>query len=305
MTTPHSQQASAGAEYLLAKNLTLHADYLLVRGVKLPRTFNVNLLPPVVLTLTNASSLGVQNPTPQQIGREVFSPGRLDPQFDDIYQLQDSARSSYNGASLTLSRRMTKELELSASYTLSKTLDDGSDFDDQPQNPFDLRAENAVSRQHQQQRFVFNALWELPFGEKEDNGGKSDESAGWLAETFSHIEVAPILTLESGRPVNPLTGLDSNLSHAFPLSARPLGLGRNSLNTPALATMDFGVLKYFPFGGVKRIDVVAEFFNLFNSADVPQINPVFGSGLTSIPRFKQPIAGTAARLVQFSVDFEF
>jgi hypothetical protein len=37
----------------------------------------------------------------------------------------------------------------------------------------------------------------------------------------------------------------------------------------------FRVLKYFPFGGVKRLDVVAEFFNLFNSANVSQINPVF------------------------------
>ena len=68
--------------------------------------------------------------------------------------------------------------------------------------------------------------------------------------------------------MNPLTGLDSYQSHAFPLSARPVNLGRNSLNTPALATMDLRVLKYFPFGGGKRLDVVAEFFNVFNSANV-------------------------------------
>jgi hypothetical protein len=178
-------------------------------------------------------------------------------------------------------------------------------FDEQPQNPFDLRAENAVSRQHQQQRFVFNALWDLPIGEEEDKSVKSGESNTWLTQTFSHIEVAPILTLESGRPVNPLTGLDSNQSHAFPLSARPFGLGRNSLSTPALATMDFRVLKYFPFGGAKRLDVVAEFFNLFNSVNVSQINPVFGSGLTPMPEFKQPIAGIGARQIQFSLDFEF
>jgi hypothetical protein len=267
MATPYSQQASAGAEYLVAKNLTLRADYLFVHGVKLPRTLNVNLLSPVVLTFANSSSLGIPNPTPQQIGREVFSPGRLNTQFGDIYQLQNSASSTYNGVSFTLNRRMSDELAFSASYTLSKTFDDASDFDEQPQNPFDLRAENAVSRQHQQQRFVFNALWELPIGDEEDRGGKSEENTGWLTQTFSHIEVAPILTLESGRPVNPLTDLDSNQSHAFPLSARPLGLDRNSLSTPALATMDFRVLKYFPFGGVKRLDVVAEFFNLFSSAN--------------------------------------
>jgi hypothetical protein len=303
--TPYSQQASASAEYLIAANLTVRADYMFVRGLKLPRTLNVNLLPPVVLTLANAPSLGVANPTPQQLGRDVFSPGRLVTQFADIYQLQDSAESTYSGASLTLSRRMNRELEFSASYTRSKTLDNASDFDEQPQNPFNLRADNAVSRQHQQQRFVFNALWDLPIGDEEDEGGKSQGSASWLTQTFSRIEVAPILTLESGRPVNPLTGLDSNQSHAFPLGSRPLALGRNSLKTPALATMDFRVLKYFPFGGVKRLDVVAEFFNLFNSANVSQINPVFGSELTSKPGFRQPIAATGARQLQFSLDFEF
>jgi hypothetical protein len=305
MATPYSQQANTGAEYLLAKNLTVRTDYLFVRGVKLPRTVNVNLLPPVVLTLANAFSLGITNPTPQQIGREVFPPLRSNPQLSDIYQLQNSASSSYNGVSLTINRRMSNELALSASYTLSKTYDDASDYDEQPQNPFNLAAENALSRQHQQQRFVFNALWDLPVGEEEEKGGKSEESSNWLTKTFSHIEVAPILTLENGRPVNPLTGLDSNQSHAFPLSARPLGLGRNSLKTPALFTMDFRALKYFPFGRAKRFDVVAEFFNVFNSANVSQINPVFCSGLTPIPGYKQPIAGTGARQIQFSLDFEF
>ena len=69
--------------------------------------------------------------------------------------------------------------------------------------------------------------------------------------------------------------------------------------------MDFRVLKYFPFGGAKRLDVVAEFFNLFNCVNVSQINPVFGSGLTPIPGFRQPTAGTGARQIQFSLDFEF
>jgi hypothetical protein len=303
--TPYSQQASAGAEYLLAKSLTLRADYLFVGGVKLPRTVNVNLLAPTVLTLANASTLGAPNPTPQQIGREVFSSGRRDIRFNDIYQLQDSAASTYNGVSLTLNRRMNEELEFSASYTLSKTFDNASDYDEQPQNPFNLHAENAVSRQHQQQRLVFNALWDLPIGDEEDKGGKSQEKTAWLTNIFSHIEIAPILTLESGRPVNPVTGLDSNQSHAFPLSARPLIFGRNSLKTPALATMDVRTLKYFPFGGVKRLDVVAEFFNLFNSANVSQINPVYGSDLTPIHGFGHPIAGTGARQLQFSLDYEF
>src|SRR5262249_16759914 len=145
----------------------------------------------------NAAGLGIPNPTPQQIGREVFAPDRLNRQFDDIYELQNSAHSTYNGGSVTLSRRMNADLEFSASYIFSKTFDNASDFDEQPQNPFNLRAENAVSRQNQQQRFVFNALWDLPIGDEEEKGGNSGKTESWLTQTFSHIEVAPILTLES------------------------------------------------------------------------------------------------------------
>lgn len=69
--------------------------------------------------------------------------------------------------------------------------------------------------------------------------------------------------------------------------------------------MDFRALKYFPFGGVKRLDVVAEFFNLFNSANTSLISPIFGSGLTPLSGFRQPIAEIGARQIQFSLDFEF
>jgi hypothetical protein len=152
---------------------------------------------------------------------------------------------------------------------------------------------------------VFNALWELPFGDEENKGANSKQSASWLARTFSHIEIAPIFTAESGRLVNPVTGLDSNRSHAFPISGRSLDLGRNSIQTPGIVTMDLRILKYFPFGGSKRLDLVAEFFNLFNRANIAQINPVFGSNLTPMAGFDQPIQGIGARQIQFSLDFEF
>jgi len=305
MATPYSQQARVGAEYLLAKTLTFRMNYLFVGGVKLPRTANANLAPPVTLTLANAPSLGVPNPTPQQIGREVFSPVRLNPESDDTYELQNSAHSNYNGVSFTVSRVMSEELEFSASYTLSKTYDNASNYDEQPQNPFDLAAEDAVSRQHQQQRFVFNALWDLPIGEEEDSVQNSAPSRGWLVRAFSHIELAPIFVAESGRPVNPLTGLDSNRAHAFPLSSRPLDLGRNSLETPAVVGLDLRALKYFPFGESRRLDLVVESFNVLNRANVAQINPVFGSNLLPIAGFRQPTDALGARQIQFSLDFEF
>jgi len=305
MATPYSQQASAGVEHQIGKFISLRADFLFVRGVDLSRTLNINLLPPVLLTPANASGLGVVNPTSQQIGREVFSPGRIDKSFNDIYQLSNSATSTYKGVSFTLNRRMNDELAFSASYTLSRTVDDASDFNEQPQNPFQLAQENALSLQNQMHRFVFNALWELPIGDEDDKPANQPDNAGLLTRTFRHIEVAPIFTAASGHPVDPITGLDSNQTHAFPLSSRPLDLGRNSLQTSSMVNMDFRVLKYFPFGETRHLDVVAEFFNLFNHPNVLEINPVFGSELTPIAGFGTPIEGMGARQVQFSLDFEF
>jgi hypothetical protein len=119
---------------------------------------------------------------------------------------------------------------------------------------------------------------------------------------FGHIEVAPIFTLESGRPVNPLTGIDSNGNGAFPLSSRPLGFGRNSFKTTTLANMDFRVLKYFPFGETAKLEVVAEAFKLFNRANIAQNNPVFGLGTAVLPGFLRTFTALGGRRIQFSLD---
>lgn len=305
LATTYSQQSSLAVERLLTPNLTASVNYLFVRGAKLFRTRNINLLPPVVLTLQNAASLGIPNPTLQQIGRKVFARGRANPQFNDIDQLEDSASSTHHGLTISIHRRMANELEFVGAYTLSKTFDDASDFDEQPQNPFDIRPERALSRQHLQQRFVFSALWALPIGVPDRAKGKPANSSRGLKRTFTHIEVAPIVTVGSGRPINPLVGLNSDRSDAFPLAARPLGLGRNSLRTPGLATVDLRALKYFPFGQHTRLDFAVESFNLFNRANVSRINPFFGPGASPLAGFGRPMEGVSPRQVQFSVDLEF
>ena len=303
--TPYSVQANVGVERLLTSDVTVRADYLFTRGRHLPRTRNINLLPPVVLTPANAAALGISASTPQQLGHLVFGPGRIDPRFDAIYQLEDSANSTYNGLTLTLNKRLSHEFELLTSYTLSKAIDDASDFDEQPANPYDLLAERALSRQDVRHRFVVSALFELPFGEEEENKGSNQGSDDLLGAILGHIEVAPIVTLSSGRPVNPLTGADEERSRAFPLASRPVGLARNSLRTPRFINFDLRALKYFPFGGKRRLDLVVEFFNLFNHPNVTGVNQFFGSGTAPLSTFGAPTAFATPRQLRFSIDFEF
>ncbi|HAF25215.1 MAG TPA: hypothetical protein DCK93_20305 [Blastocatellia bacterium] len=303
--TPYSAQMNAGVERLLSQDITIRADYLFTRGIHLPRIRNINLLAPVVLTAANAATLGILNITPQQLGRPVFGPGRIDPRFDSIYQIEDSASSTYNGLTLALNKRLSNEFELLASYTLSKTTDDASDFGEQPQNPFDSRAERALSRQEVRQRFVVSSLFDLPFGEEEASKGGDKEGDDLLGTILGHIEIAPIVTLSSGRPVNALTGSDEERSRAFPLTSRPLGLGRNTLHTPGFINVDLRALKYFPFGERRRLDLVVEAFNLLNHPNVLALNPFFGSGAAPLSTLRTPTSFAAPRQIRFSIDFEF
>lgn len=301
LQTSRSAVASAGVERLLSPNLTASATFLFARGVRLSRTRNVNLSPPVMLTEGNAATLGIPNSVPQQLGMLVFPPARLSAQFDNTYQWENHASSVYDGLSLSLNRRLSNEIEFSASYTYSKAIDDASDFDEQPNNPYLLSAERALSANDQRHRFVFSGTFDLPFGD-EDEGKKP---TGLLDKMFDNIETAPILTIGSGRPINPLTGFDANRSGAFPLSSRPIDFGRNSLGTGTQAQLDLRVLKFFKVGEHGKLDLVAESFNLLNHTNVIALNQFYGTDSSPIPVFATPNKAGIPRQLQFSIDFEF
>jgi hypothetical protein len=231
----------------------------------------------------------------------VFPPTRLLPQFNDIYQLENSANSTYKGLSFALNRRLAREVEFSGSYTISKTIDDASDFDEQPQNSYLTGAEKALSSNDQRHRFVLSGTFDLPFGDEED--GK--KPSGLMAKLLGNIETAPIVTIGSGRPVNAVAGFDANRNHAFPLSSRPLGFGRNALSTPAQVQVDLRILKFFKVGEHGKLDFVAESFNLFNHPNVIGLNQFYGPDMSPMPAFATPNKAGIPRQLQFSVDFEF
>lgn len=285
----------------LTKNLAASATFLFARGLRLSRTRNVNLLPPEVLTPTNAVSLGIPNPFPQQLGMLVFSPSRLSPRFVDIYQWENHASSVYNGLSLSLNRRLSNEIEFSGSYTLSKATDDASDFSEQANNPYFLTGERALSANDQRHRFVFSGTFDLPFGDEDE----AKNSSSWTSKLFGNIETAPILTIGSGRPIDALTGFDANRTGAFPLSSRPLSFERNSLRTGTQAQLDLRVLKFFKVGEHGKLDIVAESFNLLNHTNVVALNQFYGSLSRSLRSFATPNKASIPRQLQFSLDFEF
>lgn len=304
LRNPYSEVSSLSVERLLPWQASLTAEYQNVQGVHLGRSSNINLTAPVVLTEANAASVGIAAPTPQQLGRPVFTKARIDPAYDAVNQFATSAHSSYNGATITLNRQFQDDVQIMAGYTFSKTMDDASADTEQPQNPYALREERGLSLQDQRQRFTLSGLWLIGPDLGDPADAVKNANPGPVMKALTGLEFAPIVSVASGFRANAVTGVDSNREHIFPFAARPAGYGRNALATPWNVDVDLRVLKMIP---VKEghLDVVAESFNLLNHRNVSLLNTAFGCDGNARPEFGGAIAASTARRIQFSLDYEF
>jgi hypothetical protein len=304
LANPYSETASLGVEHELPSQWTARAEYRFAHGVKMGRTVNSNLPPPVVLTAANAASLGIPSPTPQQLGNWVFPLSRLNSAYDAINQFQTKASSTYNGVTVTVNRQFTEEFELMAGYTFSKTIDDASQDGAQPQNPYALSGERALSLNDQAHRFVLSGLWILGPDLDDPKDAGMANTANPLLKALYGLEFAPIVAVDSGFRNNALTGADSNREHIYPFAARPAGYSRNALQTSPNIGFDLRILKMIPIWR-GHLDVVGESFNLLNHQNVEMNNGVFGSRGSAMADFNKPMQVADPRRVQFSLDFEF
>lgn len=304
LANPYSEVASLSVERALPEGWTAKAEYQFVHGVKLGRTVNENLAPPVTLTPQNAPALGVPSPTAQQLGRPVFSPARIQPAYDAVNQFQTTASSNYNGGTFTLNRQFDEQFELMAGYTFSKTIDDASYDAEQPQNPYAPGQERALSLEDQRQRLTVSGLWVLGPDLDDPQDQAAGPSTNPVMRALTGLEIAPIVSAYSGFRANPLTGQDSNLEHIYPFAARPLGFARNALQTAPNADLDLRLLKMVPIWR-GHLDVVAESFNLLNHTNVSLVNAIYGVRGGPEAGFQRPIAASTARRVQFSLDYEY
>lgn len=256
----YSARVTAGVERALDKETTLALEYTWARGINLSRTRNIG--------------------------------GLLKPD----YLLEQSARSAYQGATLTLNRRMARELTYLLSYTLARTFDNASDFDEQPNDPRNLRPEWARSRQHQRHRLSGSALFELP-------------DFPWpklLRGVFEGLTFAPIYTYGSGRPLNVLDTTDALRTGAYPLSARPFGLGRNPNFGPSIHSLDLRVFKFIPIlEGRAKWNVGVETFNILNHTNSLRVSPFYAAQSVRLTNYNRPIEVLNARQVQLFATLEW
>jgi hypothetical protein len=253
-------------------------------------------------------------------GAGAIPPRRPYPQYASISSWEPIGISNYDALELSAEKRFSKGLSFLASYTFSKSLDEGgggnsasAESRQNVQNPRDVAAEYGLSDFNYPQRFTLSFQYDLPFGKNRSylrNANRVVDAlaGGWQLSSIVTAQDGPpgtvtmsTSTANTGTTQYPNRICDGNLSgsqrtiqHWFDTScfASPAlytwgNAGRNIITAPGLETWDMAAHKDFRITEQTGITFRAEFFNVLNKAN-------FGYPNTSIGN---PAAGTITSVV--------
>jgi len=325
LKNPYRVQYNASYQRELWGHTTATVGYVGARGYNQLRNIEYNQAVPVV------------NPD----GTLFFPPGstRRNPNFNSMRLRTTDGRSWYNGLVAGANRRFTNGLAVQASYTLGKSLDEGSqavgsgDFNNSFQPPYGAIASlnKGLSDFDIRHNFSANATWQMPFGDHL-TGLAHGFAAGW--------QLSGIFTAHSGIPITPVLGFDR--ARALPrsggagqwpdlapgCSSNPVlgdpnewfdtscfllpaagtigNLGRNTVTGPGYEALDMALFKNVSLGGARRLQLRFEGFNITNHVNfgLPNTTVFSSSGPVSNAGQITSIVGTA-RQFQFGVKITF
>ncbi len=219
---PALYQFDLGIEQQLSQNTLFSLGYLGMVGTHLssnlqgPNNIPVSAFAygnQLTASVTN-NTVGVNPPfagfTTLWKGGQVQQALRPFPQYLKINAgccVENLGHSSYNALLASVQRRFQNGLSYIVSYTWAKNLNDagytqssGNDFGIQSiQNPLNLKGEKAVDMQDLPQQFVFNFLYDLPFGPNKRFLNHSNFVTTFLLGGW---ELGGVERYESGTPVS-------------------------------------------------------------------------------------------------------
>jgi hypothetical protein len=272
-------------------------------------------------------SLGDQlcGPFNEQAARTRFGPA-----FGSVELQRTIANANYNALEASF-KASTRSLDLLASYTFSKSIDQSSGLPE-PVNPVNPSLSRALSAFDLRRNLVTSFHYQLP----------SPGHRGLLHAMASGWSVAGIARFTSGLPVTLLNNNDTSL-----LGSIPNGINNNGVDTPAwtgssislnrnprggapvfdasqfslpnLGTQGNARRRFFSGPGIVNCDATlsrsllvkdnralefrAEAFNLFNHAQF--FGPAAVQGNLSSSSFGQAISAMPPRLAQLALRYRF
>jgi hypothetical protein len=258
------------------------------------------------------------------------------PMFSDVFAEDTIANSAYNAFEAMLEKRFSHGLQFQASYTFSKSLDDGSTFEE-TLNPFNFKASRGLSLFNSKQRFVISYDWELPLGKRQGVMGAltndwaisgiiqfqsgfpirldTEDDTELIASIFFLGTEAPSLVapFQKLNPRKILTNTAQDISspgYFFdpgdfadpPTGQFNNGTPRSLCCGPGLQDWDFSVHKKIALTETKYFQFRAEFFNIFNHTNFYNPDGHFSDGATGFGRITE---AQDPRLVQFALKLYF
>ena len=277
---PYGIQASLTTEFEPLPNTTVSITGMHVRGVHLGSFFNVNQPLPSgqVATFDSQGQEGCKNvyfasiaafPTGGPCGHLYpaslagINPGVADPQYAIYFEAASRWDSQFDGLLINVNKRLTHYFSYGISYTWSHTIDDGPNpsFVLVPQDSRNLRGERANSSDDVPQRLVLNGTVTSP--------------KNWNPFARNFL-LGVIVTVQSPMYFSKYAGSDVN-GDVFGNNDRVGIEPRNTYKGDNLRTVDLRLSRTFPFRENKRLELIAEAFNLSNTLNVRYFNTVYGA----------------------------
>ncbi|HYW46044.1 MAG TPA: carboxypeptidase regulatory-like domain-containing protein [Bryobacteraceae bacterium] len=242
-------------------------------------------------------------------GRPVYSTAvsaatRLDPRFNNITLQDVGAVTDYNALIVSYAHRLTKGIDVSASYTWSHSISDAPDANSFEQNVYvednsDRRRDRGNSLVNRPSAFTMSAV--LAPTTKSGN-----RTWNWLA---NNNQLALLVNTSSGDQQN-ITA-NRNLNNDAKAVTRPLFIGRDSVRGPNISQIDMRYTRAF-FTAWERLKpkFIAEANNVFGWENITSLNTVVPVDTTGLPT--QPITGflpsstvLEKRIIQFGVRLDW
>ncbi|MBZ5667342.1 MAG: TonB-dependent receptor [Acidobacteriia bacterium] len=227
--TPYAQQWNLDIQRMLPGDVLLDMAYVGTTGVHLTGLANINQYPPGT--------------------SPAASP--ISPDLSVVGALLNVEQSNYHGLQVKAQRRFSSGFGLSASYTFSRSIDNGSvtaqptsASSAQPQNAFDFQAERGPSDFNATHRVVVSYIYELPFGK-----GKRflNGSNPFLSRVLGGWQLNGITSAQTGSPFTPVfSGADAAINAGSGGSVRPNIIGNPYSGTdPSGATFHQSRTEWF------------------------------------------------------------
>ena len=256
---PTVHQASIGVDRALTGDLALGLSYLYVKGQDLPRSIDINVGTPV------DTPVPIQGDGTVNVRRYTTRPF---PNFFRVVQFQSSAESEYNGLTLEVNKRYSRNWQAKVAYTYSKVIDTKPDAtavvvsstDDAKyaQDPLDLAGDRAPGDNDVRHRAVLSGVWNLDYA-----GGIQSPVMRFLASGWT---VSGILALQTGMPYSRQVNGDLN-SDRNDRNDRSPGAARNAERLPSTLSFDPRISRHIPLGPVD-LELIVEAFNVFDKRNI-------------------------------------